>query len=86
MVAKEPCRTLFKDVTEKFLLWRQEDCKIVLTGDFNEDIYRGKFPERLAMDDLNMTEQILQTTGIKIPPTYDCGSKAIYGGGCNCNG
>ena len=33
----------------------------------------------LAKDDLNMSEQILKTTGVKIPLTHDCGSKPIYG-------
>ena len=39
MVDKEPCLALFEDVVEKLLSWKQEDCKIVLTGDFNEDVY-----------------------------------------------
>ena len=51
----------------------------MLTGDFNDDVYRGKFSERLAKDDLNMKEHILKTTGVKIPPTHDHGSKAICG-------
>jgi hypothetical protein len=76
---KEPCRALFEDVIGKLLTWKQEDCEIVLVGDFNEDIYEGKFSERLAKDDLNMSEQILKTTGVKIPPTHDRGSKAICG-------
>ena len=41
----------------------------MLVGDFNKDIYRGKFFERLAKDDLNISDQILKTTGVKIPPT-----------------
>ena len=51
----------------------------MLPGDFNEDVYRGKFSEHLAEEDLNMTEQILKTTGSEIPPTHDRGSKAICG-------
>ena len=79
MVDKEPGQALFEDVTEKLLLWKQDNCDIVLTGDFNEDVYRDKFSERLAKDDLNMMEHTLKTTGVKIPPTNDSGSKAIYG-------
>ena len=56
MVNKEPCCTLFEDVVEKCVSWEQEGCEIVLVGDFNEDIHRGKFSERLAKDDLNMLE------------------------------
>ena len=77
MVDKESCRDLFKDVGKTLLMWKQEDCEIVLTGDFNEDVYRCKFSERLAKDDLSMTEQILEITGITIPPKNDHGSKVI---------
>ena len=58
-------------------MWKQEDFEIVLTCYFNEDVYRSKFSERLAYDDLNMTDQILKINGIKIPPTHYRGSKAI---------
>ena len=57
-------------------------------GDFNEDIYKGTFFDRLTKDDLNISEQILKTTGVKIPPTHDRGSKPICGmfvtGGVEC--
>ena len=79
MVDKELCQALFEYVVEELLSWKQYNFEIVLTGDFNEDVYRGKFSERLAKDDLNMTEQILKTTGVKTPPTHECGSKAICG-------
>ena len=79
MVDKELCQALFEDVVEKLLSWKQEDYEIVLTGDFNEDVYRGKFSTRLAEEDLNMTTQILKTAGSEIPPTHDRGSKAICG-------
>ena len=49
----------------------------MLAGYFNEDIYRNKFCKRLAKDDLNMTEQILKTSGSKIPPTHYGDSNAI---------
>ena len=32
------CHALFEDVIGKLLPWKQEDCEIVLVGDFNEDI------------------------------------------------
>ena len=79
MVDTEPCRALFEDVVKKLLAWTQEDCEIVLTEDFNEDVYRGKFSERMSKDDLNMSEKMLKTTGVEIPPIHDPGYKAIYG-------
>ena len=78
MVDKEPCQDMFKDVVEKLLSWKQDDCEILLTRDFNEDVYRRKFSERLIKDDLKMTETIQKTTGVNISPTHDRGSKAIY--------
>ena len=79
MVDKEPCRALFEDVVGKLLTWKQEECEIVLVGDLNKNIYRGKFSERLAKDDLNMFDQVLKTTGVKLPPTHDHGSEVICG-------
>ena len=78
MVNKESCQALFEEVIEKLMSWKQEDCEIVLTGDFSEDIYRGTFSKRLATDDLNMTDEIVKTTVVKIPPTH-----AFF---CNCRG
>ena len=52
----------------------------MLTGDLNDDDYRGNISEQLAAADLNMTDQILKTTGIKTSPsTRERGSKAIRG-------
>ena len=65
------------DVIGKLLSWTQEYCEIILVKDFNEDIYKGKFSDRLVKDDLNMSEQILKTTGVNMPPTHDRGSKPI---------
>ena len=45
MVDKEPCCALFEDVVDKLLSWKQEGHEIVLTGDVNEVVYRGKFSE-----------------------------------------
>jgi hypothetical protein len=53
---KEPCRALFEYVIGKRFTWKQKNCEIVLVGGFNEDIYEGKFSQRLAKDDLNMSE------------------------------
>ena len=54
-----------------------KDCEIVLVGDFNKDVHEGMFFDKLTKDDLNMSEQILKTTGVKIPPTHDRGSKLV---------
>ena len=79
LMEKEPCQALFDDVIEKLLEWKAEDCEIILTGDFNENVYQDSFSRRLAEDDINMTEQILKTTGKEIPPTHDRGKRPVCG-------
>ena len=76
---KGPCHTLFEDVIGKRLSWKQKDCEIVLMGDSNEDVYEGRFSDRLTRDDLNLSEQILKTTVVRITPTHNCGSKSVFG-------
>ena len=46
----------------------------MLTGDFNDDVYRGNIAEQLADADLNTRELLFKTTGVKIPPTHEYGS------------
>ena len=74
---KELYQALFNSLVEKLLLGKQKHCEIVLAGDSNGDLYRGKFSERLTKDGFNMTEQILKTTDGKIPPTLDRDPKVI---------
>ena len=62
---KEPRQALFDDVIDKLLEWKTEDCEIILTGGFNQNVYQNQFAWRLAEDNINMTEQILKTTGKK---------------------
>ena len=79
MVNKEPCDALLEDHVEKLMLWKRKYCKIVLARDFNDDVYRDKTSEQLADADLIITEQILKTTGIKLPPTHKNGPKLPTG-------
>ena len=46
-------------------------------GDFNEHVYEGRISKRLALDDLNMEEQCLATTGVQIPPTHTTGKRPV---------
>ena len=79
LMEKESCQTLFDDVVAKLLEWKTEDCEIILTGDFNQDVYQDDFARRLAEEDVNMTEQFLKTTGKEIPPTHDRGRRSVCG-------
>ena len=56
--------------------WKREDCEVVPTRGFNDDVYRGKITEKLADTDLNMTEQTLKTTAVGIQLTREHHSKA----------
>ena len=77
MVDKESCDALLKDVVEKLMSWKREDFRIVLTGDFSDDVYGGKVDGQSAGADMNMMEHILKTTGVELPPTHEHSSKAI---------
>ena len=74
---KDPCDILFDEVIRQLLEWKRERAEIVLVGDFNEDVYRGKLAKRLAEEDINMDELVLRATGMEIPATHDRGSRAL---------
>lgn len=74
---KDPCDILFGDGVKKLLVWKRENSKMVLVGNFNEDVYKGKFAERLSKEDRNKDELVLRTTGTKIPPTHARGKRAL---------
>ena len=51
--------------------------EITIMGDLNKNMYTGMYAKRLAMKDLNMTEQCLKTTKHYLPATFDGGSISI---------
>ena len=53
MTDNKPCDALLEDVVKKLVFWKRMDCKILLAGDFNDDIYRDNIAEQLADADLN---------------------------------
>ena len=64
-------RTLFyEQLISQMVEWKQGDEELVLFGDFNENVYTGRFAKRLAEEDLLMTEQCLTTTGEQLPATH----------------
>jgi len=56
-------RTLFYDqLTDQLLIWERGGEELFLSGDFNKNVYTGRFGKTLAEGDILMTEQCLQTT------------------------
>ena len=74
---RSPRTILFEQLTDQLLAWRNSNEEIILCGDFNEHVYTGRFAQRLAEDDLLMTEQCQQVTGEQLPATFVTGSRPI---------
>ncbi len=73
-------RTIFfEQLVSQLIIWKSVDNDIVLTGDFNENVYTGCLARWLSQDNLNLTELCHQHTGIPIPPFFRNGSAPIDG-------
>ncbi len=71
-------RTLFfEQLIAQLIVWKHINFDIVLLGDFNENVYSGCFSKCLLQQDLMLSEQCLQCTGIHIPPTFRDGTIPI---------
>jgi hypothetical protein len=51
-------------------IWKAAGDEVLLLGDFNEDVYSGKFPTYISGEEFRMTELCLWTTGTKLPSTH----------------
>ena len=63
----------------QLILWKAAGEEIILCGDFNENVYTGRFARRLAATDINMKEQCLKCTGDQLPATFVSGNRPIDG-------
>jgi len=59
------------------VVWKATDTDIILLGDFNENMYTGRFAKHLEQVNLNFSEQCLGCTGKHIPPTFRDGIMPI---------
>ncbi len=67
----------FEQLIAQLIVWKHTDSDIVLLGDFNENVYSGRFSKCLSQPDLMFIEQCLQCAGIHIPPTFRDGTIPI---------
>jgi hypothetical protein len=66
-----PARTIFfEQLITQLVIWKQTDSNIILLGNFNEIAYSGCIVKRLLLQDLLLTEQCLQCTGLHILLTF----------------
>ena len=70
---RSPRTILFEQIVTKLLLWKAAGEEIILMGDLNKNVYTGMYAKRLAMKDLNMTEQCLKMTKHYLRETFDGG-------------
>jgi hypothetical protein len=57
--------------------WKNAGDEIILTGDFNENVYEGHLSQYLLHDDIRMSELCLRITGSRLPSTHIRGSVPI---------
>ena len=72
-----PRKNLLTTLREQIKGWQKEGCKIIVTGDFNEDVSKDNIKE--FFQQLQMTELILKQHGDTGPCTMIKGSKPIDG-------
>jgi hypothetical protein len=61
----------------QLIIWKHTDLDIILFGDFNENMYTGRIAKRLALPDLVLSKQCLQSTGMHVPQTFRDGTVPI---------
>jgi hypothetical protein len=74
---RSPCTIFFEQLIAQLIVWKHTDSDIVLLGDFNENVYSGRFSKCLSQQDFMLSKQCLQCTGIHIPPTFRDGTIPI---------
>ncbi len=57
--------------------WKHSGDKIILLGDFNENVYTGVIATALSLDDLQMYKLCQQITGIPLPHMHNRGAIPI---------
>ena len=73
-------RTMFRiQLMAQLKRWRAAGDEIILHLDANEDLYTGTLAKELQGDGLQMTEQVLKSTGQRTPYSHHSGSKPILG-------
>jgi hypothetical protein len=74
---RHPRQMFVVDLLNQIREWKLAGGKIILTGDFNEDVYGGKLARKRSHDDIRMTELCFQVTGARLPSTHIRGSVPI---------
>jgi hypothetical protein len=71
-------RVMFKsDLLNLLRAWMVTGDKVLLFGNFNEDVYSGALAEDLARDEFRMPELCFCTTSICLPSTHTRGCTPI---------
>jgi hypothetical protein len=71
------CTIFCEQSIAQLIVWKHTDSDIVLLGDFNENLYFGRFSKRLSQQNLMLSKQCLQCTSIHTPPTFRDGTIPI---------
>jgi len=80
--AKCPIQNLHDDLVYLLTKWKHAGDKIVIMGEFNEDVYNGVLSVHISSESLQLHKLCLRTTGQPLPQTHNCGRlpiNAIFG-------
>jgi hypothetical protein len=79
---KSPIQNLHDDLVYLLTKWKHAGDKIVIMGEFNEDVYNGVLSVHISSESLQLHKLCLRTTGPPLPLTHNHGSlpiDAIFG-------
>ncbi len=65
------------DLLNLIRIWKTAGDKIILLGDFNKNVYEGKFTLDLLVNKFRMSKLCLRTMGSRLPNTHIQGSVPI---------
>jgi hypothetical protein len=74
---RNPRQMFLVDLLSILWRWKAAGDKILLVGDFNQNVYAGTLAEALSRDKFRMSEVCQCTTGLSLPPTHNRGMVAI---------
>ncbi len=74
---RNPRQMFLVDLLSLLRRWKAAGNKILLVGDFNENVYAGMLAEALLRDEFRMSEACQLMTGLPLPPTHNRRAVAI---------
>jgi len=69
----------FRQVTTLLKKWRSAGEEVILFGDVNENVYKGRLARRFILEDIWLKEQVAACMGQRAPHSHIQGSTPVTG-------